>query len=56
MTASHGLEYPTYMVPLSTGSQHPRCTQKHQVDHPVDILGQYRPEDALIWLEGAQSA
>jgi hypothetical protein len=32
MTASHGLECLTYMVPLSTGSQHPRCSQKHQAD------------------------
>ena len=32
MTASHGLECLTYLVPLSTGSQHPRCSQKHQAD------------------------
>src|SRR5690349_3666997 len=30
VTASHSLECPTYMVPLSTASQHPRCGQKHQ--------------------------
>jgi NAD(P)-dependent dehydrogenase (short-subunit alcohol dehydrogenase family) len=39
MTASHSLECPTYMVPLSTAPQPPPLQPKHQADTQSNGIG-----------------